>query len=163
MQLLMVRYSDNGESTFSMLFLPNGEFICYALEDRFNIKNDNGQQRIPAGVWPLRFRKEGGMYMGTPDIKGYKDLYASIGNAAGMIEIVIPGWQYVMIHCGNNAEQTLGCPLVCNCPNNNQTQKGFGMNSADAYKRFYPIISKMMAQEECNIKIVDEQSWILGL
>ena len=157
MQLLMPRYSDNGESTFGMLLLPNGEFICYTLEDKFNVKNDNGQQRIPAGTWPLRFRKEGGIYA------DYSKQFISLGNAVGMIEIVINGWKYVMFHCGNKAEETLGCPLVCNSPNNNMIAKGFGSNSVDAYKRFYPIVSQMMLKEECMVKIIDEQDWILKL
>ena len=149
------RFSGSNESTLSLLMLPNSEFLCYALEDPYNAAKVYGNTRIPAGRYEIKFRKEGKLYQEyivDPAFKG-------INIQRGMLYITgIPGFDLVMYHCGNKSEDTLGCPLVCNKPNNNQIEKGFGADSKLAFVRFYPKIADILETEQVFVSLYDEQT-----
>ena len=52
MNLKLVRYSDNKESTLGILFLDD-EFLCYTLEDTHRKEKIAGQTRIPEGKYKI--------------------------------------------------------------------------------------------------------------
>lgn len=99
-----IRFAQTKTSTASRLFV-GGQQICYLLEDGHNDPVIKGITRIPAGDWVIRFRREGRIY------SMYQSRFGA-GKEHPMIEIVLLGWKYVMLHCGNTVEDTLGCPLT---------------------------------------------------
>ena len=75
-----------------------------------------------------------------------------------MLHIVdVPGFDYILIHCGNTDEHTAGCLLVGDTQNNNMVEEdGFIGRSTAAYKRIYPKIAKALEQgEEVTITYID--------
>ena len=55
----------------------------------------------------------------------------------------VPGFEYILIHCGTTDEHTAGCLLVGDTQENNKIKKdGFIGRSTQAYKRIYPEIAK---------------------
>ena len=61
----------------------------------------------------------------------------------------VPGFEYILIHCGNTDEHTAGCLLVGDSQENNQiTEDGFIGKSTQAYKRIYPMIAKAIRKKE---------------
>jgi len=55
----------------------------------------------------------------------------------------VPGFKYILIHCGNTDEHTAGCLLVGDSQENNQIKgDGFIGKSSNAYKRIYPKIAQ---------------------
>lgn len=112
----------------------NGKRYCYTLEDTVRPAGEKiyGETAIPAGRYKITLRKEGGMY---PD---YVNRYTDIGQERGMLWLRdIPGYEYVYIHVGNYAKETLGCILV----GFNYSGGDMIENSVAAYKTIYPIIA----------------------
>ena len=61
----------------------------------------------------------------------------------------VPGFEYILIHCGNTDEHTAGCLLVGDSQENNQiTKDGFIGKSTQAYKRIYPRIAEAIDCDE---------------
>ena len=61
----------------------------------------------------------------------------------------VPGFEYILIHCGNTDEHTHGCLLVGDTQNNNMLEKdGFIGRSKNAYKRIYPAIADAIEKGE---------------
>jgi hypothetical protein len=64
----------------------------------------------------------------------------------------VPGFDYILIHCGNTDEHTAGCLLVGDSQENNQiTKDGFIGKSTQAYKRIYPDIANAIECGEVTI------------
>ena len=150
MKLEVLRISSGPDSTSGVLFIvddaadnPHGEgfrckrsFVCYTLEDEKRDKKVFGETRIPAGTYEIKLRTEG----------GYKAKYSKrfSGIHRGMLHVTnVPGFEYILIHCGNTDEHTAGCLLVGDSQENNQLNKdGFIGKSTQAYKRIYPKIAE---------------------
>jgi hypothetical protein len=61
----------------------------------------------------------------------------------------VPGFEYILLHCGNTDEDTAGCLLLGDTQeNNNIKQNGFIGRSTTAYKRVYPPIAKALEDGE---------------
>lgn len=130
MKIEVVRYSDNGDSTMSLIFI-DGQFQCYGLEDEFREKKVRGETRIPEGIYPIKLRKEGGFH------NRYSKTFSEMHE--GMLHITnVPNFKWVLIHCGNTDEHTAGCLLVGDQVNNNQIGNGFLSSSRPAYRLLYP-------------------------
>jgi hypothetical protein len=109
-----------------------------------------GETRIPAGVYNIELRKEGGFH------ERYTKKYSNIH--IGMLHIVnVPGFEYILIHTGNTDEHTAGCLIVGDSQENNTIIKdGFVGKSVNAYKRIYPRIAKAIEKgEEVTIEYID--------
>tara|TARA_R110000824_G_scaffold1646_1_gene8185 strand:+ start:474 stop:959 length:486 start_codon:yes stop_codon:yes gene_type:complete len=150
--LEIYRFSSGANSTLGVSYIiKNGKksFICFILEDKFNFisKKVKGKTRIPAGIYPLKIRKEGGLH------NKYKKRYPEFHK--GMIEIVgVPSFTYCSFHCGNDDKDTEGCPLVGDTAEQNVTKRGFIGGSRSAYERFYKEVIPGLG-EGSTIKIVD--------
>jgi hypothetical protein len=128
MKLVVLRYSDNGDSTLGLLFV-DGKFECYILEDERREVKVAGETRIPAGRYQLMLRKHGGMHT------RYQQRFDFHG---GMVEIVdVPGFTDVLFHIGNDGDDTAGCLLCGDGVNNNSIGAGRVSDSTGAYKRVY--------------------------
>lgn len=136
---VIIRYSDNGDDTLGLLFI-GGVFQHYILEDEFREVKVKGETRIPAGIYPLKLRKEGGKHA------AYLKRYGADFHK-GMIEICeVPGFLWALYHCGNDEFDTAGCTLSGDKANNNQVEAGYIKNSRAAYERTYP---KLLDYTEC--------------
>jgi hypothetical protein len=146
MRLEVLRFSSGEDSTSGLLFdVTNRDlksFLAYTLEDEYRYNKVLGETRIPDGIYEIGFRKEGGFH------SKYQKRFADIHK--GMLQINnVPGFDYILIHCGNTDEHTAGCLLVGDTQVNNLVQKdGFIGQSTQAYKRIYPCIAKALEQKE---------------
>ena len=150
MELEVIRFSSGTDSTNGILLkvdrlapAPHAEgfrckrkFLAYTLEDEQRDKKVYGETRIPNGTYKLGLRKEGGYH--AKYSKRFSDFHI------GMLHVLnVPGFEYILIHCGNTDEHTAGCLLVGDSQENNQiTKDGFIGKSTQAYKRIYPRISE---------------------
>ncbi len=144
MELSVLRYSDNKESTLGLLSIGN-EFMCYTLEDEERTVKKWGETRIPEGTYKIGLRTEGGTH------KRYSAKYPHLHK--GMLQVMdVPDFEYILIHVGNDDSDTAGCLLVGDGANNNKVAKGFISHSVDAYKRMYKVVSDaILAGEEVYI------------
>ena len=161
MKLKAVRFSSQEDSSSGLLFdATNGmDFLCYTLEDERRKDKVMSETRVPAGVYSIKLRDEGGMTKRYA--AKYKDMHKGmlcIHNAPDW-KIVTPDmtFQYVLIHVGNTDEHTAGCLIIGDTQENNVLKKdGFIGNSVQAYKRVYPLIVKALeAGEEVSIEYID--------
>lgn len=123
------RFSSQRESTLGLL-LREGEFRAFTLEDEFRTQKVMGETRIPGGRYQIGYRDWGGFYdryrAKWPDWHG------------PMLEILdVPGFTDVLIHIGNDDDDTAGCLLVGDSAEQNLTKPGFVGASTDAYRRIY--------------------------
>ena len=140
MDLLVLRFSSQKDSTNGLLFQKTEsfglQFLCYTLEDEFRALKVRGETRIPAGIYDIQFRKEGGFH------NKYSKRFADIHK--GMLQVMdVPNFDYILLHCGNTDEHSSGCLLLGDSQENNVIIKdGFIGKSTNAYKRVYPLIAK---------------------
>ena len=161
MELEVIRFSSGTDSTNGILleldkyapaplaegFRCKRKFLAYTLEDEYRNEKKYGETRIPDGTYKLDLRKTGGYHQKYS--KRFKDVHV------GMLHVTnVPGFQYILIHCGNTDEHTAGCLLVGDSQENNQiTKDGFIGKSTQAYKRIYPRIAEAIeCGEEVTIK-----------
>ena len=140
MDLLVLRFSSQKDSTNGLLFQKTEsfglQFLCYTLEDEFRALKVRGETRIPAGIYDIQFRKEGGFH--NKYSKRFTDIHK------GMLQVMdVPNFDYILLHCGNTDEHSSGCLLLGDSQENNVIIKdGFIGKSTNAYKRVYPLIAK---------------------
>lgn len=134
MKLEVVRFGHGKEDTIGLLMI-NGKFECFTLEDQLQTKKVYGETRIPEGTYRVEFRKEGGFH------HRYLNKFGSEFHK-GMLQIKdVPGFEYVLIHIGNEDDDTAGCLLVGNSVDQNVTRDAHLLQSTPAYKRIYPDIA----------------------
>ena len=143
MVLQLSRFSSDTDSTLGLLhdITSEPQFLCYTLEDEFRTLKVWGETRIPKGVYKLKLRSYGGFH------NKYKERFKDFHK--GMIEIEnVKGFQYVLIHIGNDDEDTAGCVLLGDSQNQNMTKRGRVLNSTEAYKRVYKLISNELHKKK---------------
>ena len=156
MKLEVVRFSSQNDSTLGLLFdVTNGrEFLCFTLEDEARDTKVMAETRIPAGIYDLKLRKEG----------GYHSRYAKKYGAfhRGMIHVQdVPNFRWILWHTGNTDEHTAGCLLLGDTSQQNISKEGFIGASTAAYKRVYPIIADAIESgTRVRVKYVD---WDTGV
>jgi len=145
MKLEVIRFSSQADCTHGLLFELTDvgrNFLCYTLEDERRALKVKGETRIPAGIYNIELRKEGGFHGRYS--KKYPDIHI------GMLHIVdVPNFEYILIHTGNTDEHTAGCLIVGDSQENNVILKdGFVGKSVNAYKRIYPRIAKAIEKKD---------------
>ena len=156
MELVVLRYSSQSDSTSGLLFenTPKGMvFLCYTLEDEKRDIKVNGETRIPAGEYEVVLRTKGGF-----DAR-YTKRFPNIHK--GMLHVIdVSGFKWVLIHCGNTDEHTAGCLLVGDTQENNIiATNGWVGKSSNAYKRIYPQIAGAIDRgEKVSIEYVNFDS-----
>ena len=153
MKLKVLRFSSQADCTNGLLFEDSDIgllFMAYTLEDEHRVLKVKGETRIPAGIYNINFRDEGGFN------ERYKKRFPGIHQ--GMLEVCeVPNFEYILIHCGNTDEHTAGCLLVGDSQENNKIIKdGFIGKSTNAYKRIYQDIARELTNgKEVTIEYVD--------
>ena len=150
MKLEVIRFSSGTDSTNGILLevIEQGndidglwqqkKFLAYTLEDEKRDTKVFGETRIPDGNYKLGLRKVGGYH--ARYTKRFPHIHI------GMLHVLdVPGFEYILIHCGNTDEHTAGCLLVGDSQENNLiTKDGFIGKSTQAYKRIYPRIAEAL-------------------
>jgi len=139
MYLQLVRESFTDKATEGKIFV-NGEFECYALEDKDRSLEDGGEKvygetAIPRGSYRLiitmstRFKRE-------------------------LIEVLnVPGFLGIRIHSGNKSEDTEGCILVGS--SNDKTDDNWIGSSKSAYDKLHQKVKEaLVAGELVTLEIV---------
>ena len=150
--LTLLRYSGGRESTLGLWFDQDRKFVCYTLEDEHRDVKVPSETCIPAGRYRLRkwthpessFRRRAAELF--PDIhKGF------------VVEISgVPDFEAVLVHWGNDDEDTKGCVLLGETAEENVEGRGYIGRSRDAYKRWYPPVAELIeADEEVYLDVVD--------
>ena len=144
MELELLRISSQEDST-------NGIFLCYTLEDQHRETKVWGDTRIPAGTYRITLRTVGGHH------SRYTSKYGKMHK--GMLWLRdVPGFEYILIHVGNDDDDTAGCLLLGDSQkyNGKSNKNGFIGSSTTAYKRVYPEIAKVLDEGgSVNITIKD--------
>lgn len=138
LNLILQRYSDNGNSTQGLLFNRENskmDFLSYALEDEHRAVKIKGETCIPAGLYEVKFRQ-----VLSDKTKAYRGMYNWFHWHLHLQDV--PGFQYVYIHIGNDEKDTDGCILVQDSANNNQVKDGFNGSSKPAFKRLYENVTE---------------------
>lgn len=145
MELEVIRISSEKDSTLGVLFNVTDkkrEFLCYTLEDEYREQKVMHETRIPAGTYEIKLRTWGGVH------EKYSKRFADIHKGTLWLQDV-PNFKYILIHCGNDDDDTSGCLLVGNTQTENVESDGFVGSSATAYRRIYPPIAKAIENGEC--------------
>ena len=157
MKLEVLRFSSQNDSTLGLLFdVTDGrKFLCFTLEDEARDTKVMGETRIPAGIYELKLRSEGGYH--ERYVKKYGKSFHK-----GMIHVQnVPNFRWILWHTGNTDEHTAGCLLLGDTSQQNVSKGGFIGASTDAYKRIYPIIAKKILDgEQVRVKYTDYDNGI---
>lgn len=148
MRLLLWRFSTSNVDTLGLLFVEYA-WACFTLEDERRSEKVAGKTRIPAGTYPMSLRTEGGMHASYSQRFGQMHL--------GMLHLEdVPDFEWIYLHCGNDHEDTAGCPLLGDICHENITAEGRVASSERAYRRMYPVIARALARgEETWIEVRD--------
>jgi len=149
MELTLQRFSLGQNCTLG-LFFNECDFVAFTLEDEFRSVKVKGQTRIPAGRYRITLRTVGGFH------DRYSRRFPDIHH--GMLWLRdVPGFEHILIHCGNSHEHTEGCILTGDQCTTNIGRDGFLGSSEAAYRRLYPpIAAALLAGEDVWIEVRDE-------
>jgi len=142
-----IRYNSKSDFTDGLLFI-NGEFQIHTLEDEFRNVKVYGETRIIKGRYKVELRTVGGFN------QKYLKRYGSDFHK-GMLHVVnVPNFKYVLIHIGNDDDDTAACLLTG--MTNSADDAGFIGGSRAAYEKIYPIIrDAILSGEEVYINYYD--------
>ena len=126
MKITVERLIHNEDATLSLIYI-DGVFQCFGLEDEPREFKVPEETRIPAGMYNVGVRTDGGFH------GRYERKFPTFHR--GMLHVLdIPDFEWVLIHVGNTEKHTAGCLLT-----------GYGANleeltiqsSARAYEDLY--------------------------
>ena len=134
--LSLMRFSDDKETTIGLLSI-NNQFYCYTLEDTFHEVKVAGETRIPAGTYPVQFKKDK-----TELTLKYRERYPEWFTFHLQLQSV-PGFDSIYIHNGGDHTHTEGCILVSDSLNVSN-EKTFLSNSRETYRRLYGYLREQL-------------------
>lgn len=117
----------------------DGEYVCDTLEDKDRGLTSNmsvaqicgvkvhGETAIPTGRYLVDMKTVSPRFGGRAQYQFCKGRLPRLCNT--------PGYQGVLIHCGNTAKDTDGCILV-----GENKEKGKVINSKATFRKLYPIL-----------------------
>ena len=152
MKLEVLRFSSQKDSTNGLLFDVtdgNRKFMAYTLEDEHRDVKVMHETRIPAGTYDITLRIAGGFH--AKYTQRFGDMHR------GMLWVRdVPNFDYILVHAGNDDDDTSGCLLVGDTQTQNVMSDGFVGGSVNAYKRIYkPIAEAIECGDEVTITYVD--------
>jgi hypothetical protein len=139
MEIEVLRYNKKPDFTDGLFFIDS-EFQCFTIEDEVRTAKVYGETAIPLGRYKVELRTEGGFH------QRYLKKYGSDFHK-GMLWIKdVANFEYILIHIGNDDDDTAGCLLVG--MTQNADDQGFLGSSGIAYKKIYPIIRDAILRGE---------------
>lgn len=143
----LIRVEQDAVSTKGAITNHLGMILCLTLERAAS----GDHPRIPAGQYPIRFKKIGESH--------FDAAYQKIIGAGyeGMPEICdVPGRSEILIHCGNTYHDSKGCVEVGNdiVPSDDGF-KIVGGTSQPSYRHLYPILLQATKDGAVTITITD--------
>ena len=152
MLLTVERLAGGTESTLGVMRIA-GKVRCFTLEDQYREgPKVPGETRIPAGIYDVKLRTEGGFNARYAARDGIKEIHH------GMLWLQnVPGFEWILIHCGNTDADTEGCILVgSDAIAHGEGNYALG-RSVPAYLDVYPeIASALLRNENVTIEIIDK-------
>lgn len=132
--------------TLSRIWLGD-DIQCIGLEDVFREEKVPGQTRIPAGIYDITLRKHGGFHERYSRANWISDIHE------GMLWVRdVPQFEYILIHVGNDADDTDGCLLV---GKDFQTDPLVIWNSRKAYRELYQKVLPYARENRLRIQYQD--------
>lgn len=140
MNLLQLQRLTKDDRPTVSVFRHKGAPLSFAIEDRYRSgPKVKGDTRIPPGLYPLRWRKEG-RWAARFQQMGYP----------GSLEICdVPDFTAILIHFGNDEDDTEGCPLP-NLTANLSTRTG--ERSRDACFQLYHRVHEVGGEWEISVE-----------
>ena len=146
------RVFETSKATEGVLTGLNDGHICATLEDAWHAQKIHGETSIPAGTFRL------GWHASPKFDAVYRQRVERAGERyRGMIQLLdVPGYEWVLIHCGNTVADTNGCILV-----GNSVFRGIdglhipGGESVSAFLRLYPIMAEAIEKGGAQLQIID--------
>lgn len=153
MRLLVQRADDDDKATIGDIYI-NGDHQGKTLEDTRRAIKVKGETRIPAGIYDIKLRAEGGMH------SKYAARYPW---HRGMLHLQnVPGFTYVYLHSGNYHTHTDGCILV-GTSHGEKDGVHCVWGSREAYDKIgHMITSALLHGEAVTIEVRDEDRPDLG-
>jgi hypothetical protein len=146
MKIAVDRFTSDGDTTLSEVSI-DGAFVCFGLEDEFRTIKVADETRIPAGTYTVGLRVAGKHH------QQYKQRFPDLHR--GMLHILdVPGFEYVLIHCGNTHADTSGCLLVGTGAIAEPGKMSISRSVA-AYRRLYPMVVDAAAAGRVKIELID--------
>ena len=130
----------------------DGKVMCYTLEDQVRPKGEKvyGETAIPEGRYPIWLTPHGKI------TASYNIRFKDIGHDRGLYLANVPGFEGIMIHCGNTDKDTLGCILV-GLVAGEKNGRWYISESSAAYRKIYPLIQKAFnAKEKIIVEVKNE-------
>jgi hypothetical protein len=146
MKVVLQRVSSNKEETLGLLYI-DGVLQAATLEDEKRAVKVAAETRIQEGEYLLALRKVGGHH------DKYTKMFPKLHK--GMLELQsVPNFQYILIHIGNDDDDTAGCILVGEKFYVNGSGRMVLENSTLAYQKVYgKIIEEISKGNNVSIKI----------
>lgn len=152
MEIIVKRLYKNNTYTIGKLYL-NNVYFCDTLEDKDRELSDNmsleeiknkkvyGQTAIPKGTYSINLDTVSPKFKDRTWAKFCEGKLPRLNN--------VKGYEGVLIHVGNRAEDTLGCILV-----GQNATSGFLNNSTETFKKLYSLLQDSKNKgEKLTIKI----------
>lgn len=140
MEILLKRIAKKSKYTIGKMYI-DGQYICDTLEDTDRGLNQNmsleeiknkkvyGETAVPTGTYKVD--------MNTVSPKFKSRIWAKPYGGKLPRLVLVPGYDGVLIHPGNKAEDTLGCILV-----GENKAVGQVLNSQVTFKKIMSILTK---------------------
>lgn len=146
MLITVDRFLSTDEATLSRISV-DGVFCCYGLEDQPQAVKVPDETRIPAGDYKVGLRRVGSFHIKYSADARFKDFHK------GMLHVLaVPGFENILIHVGNDDDDTSGCLLV---GMEADLKRMRVLRSADAYKKLYLKVIDAARADELIIKLID--------
>lgn len=157
LQLMLLRYVDDGQTTLGMLFVDN-RYFSMTLEDTYHETKIKGQTRIPAGTYEIRFQSAL-----TDLTKKYRERFPDW--FTNHIELQnVPGYVGIYIHSGGNHKHTEGCLLVSDAYTLGAEGPAFKISdSNETFRKLYLRLSAALTQEQRVRITIKDENWIANL
>lgn len=146
MNLEVLRISSEQDYTLGVLYdVPfknavmwkQKHLLSFTIEDEHRTKKVYAETRIADGRYPIKLRTHGGFHQRYSEMFEWHE---------GMLEICdVPNFTDVLIHIGNDDEDTAGCLLVTRTAD---LDMEFGGRSKQAYEKVYKHILKALKAGE---------------
>lgn len=138
MKIEVIQIVESPNSTVSYMLI-DGKHECFVVEDGYSKTKVKGETRIDGGVYYLGMRTHGRFY------EQYK---AKFGHEFAIEIKDVPKFSDILVHIGNDIEDTNGCNLANKGFSQDTKGNFFGIDSTRAYLDFYKKVAPALKRGE---------------